>query len=69
MKYINPVYMALVRNGRRDLAYRWFKEFQAFYHPIAVVGLKKIILASITEEEQAMLGRLEKQVRMGSVKL
>lgn len=24
MKYINPVYQALVKNGRRDLAYKWF---------------------------------------------
>ena len=69
MKYINPVYMALVRNGRRDLAYRWFKEFQSFYHPIAVAGLKTIILATVTDGEQAMLDRLEQQVKGGHVKL
>lgn len=51
MKYINPVYQALVRYGRRDLAYRWFKEHQKFYHPIAVTGLKKVIFASISREE------------------
>lgn len=69
MKYINPVYLALVRNGRRDLAYRWFKEFQGFYHPIAVAGLKKIIFASISEEEQALLDRFENSLKSGAIKL
>jgi hypothetical protein len=44
MKYINPVYQALVKNGRRDLAYQYFILNQNFYHPIAIAGLRKIIL-------------------------
>ena len=43
MKYINPVYIALVKNGRRDLADQWFRENQNFYHPIAAANLRRII--------------------------
>ena len=44
MKYINPVYTALVKNNRNDLAYNWFIKNQNFYHPIAIAQLRKIIL-------------------------
>lgn len=27
MKYIDPIYQQLVRYGRRDLAFKWFKQF------------------------------------------
>ncbi len=51
MKYINPVYQALVRNGHRDIAVNWLNEFQNFYQSVAVIGLKKIIFSAISEEE------------------
>ncbi|CDW72343.1 peptidase family m1 containing protein [Stylonychia lemnae] len=69
MKYINPIYQQLVRYGRRDLAYKWFKQYQNFYHPLAIAGLKKIIFASATEEENLMLQRAEKAVNLGLIKL
>jgi len=36
MKYLNPIYIALVEYGHRDLALKWFNENKSFYHPIAV---------------------------------
>jgi hypothetical protein len=44
MKYILPVYSALVQNGRRDLAYQWFILNQNFYHPIALAKVRSIVL-------------------------
>ncbi len=55
MKYINPVYIALVRNGRRDLANKWFKENENFYHPIAAAGLRKIIYNSSDAKDIKLL--------------
>jgi len=46
MKYILPVYTALVQNGRRDLAYQWFIDNQNFYHPIALAKVRQIVLGS-----------------------
>jgi hypothetical protein len=59
MKYILPVYQALVANGRRDLAYQWFIENQNFYHPIALAKVRQIILTGVTlsEGEQELLNR------------
>eukprot|EP00347_Sterkiella_histriomuscorum_P012727 403367448 len=69
MKYINPIYQQLVRYGRRDLAYKWFSEFQNFYHPIAVAGLKKIIFASVDAEEEKLLNRTMKALASGRIRL
>jgi len=41
-----PVYTALVRNGKRSMAYKWFKDNESFYHPIAVNNIKKILMAT-----------------------
>lgn len=49
MKYLNPIYLALDRNGHRDLALKWFNENKNFYHPIAVNTLKRLL--DIKEEE------------------
>jgi len=57
MKYINPVYTALVKNGYRDLAYQWYMEKRDFYHPIAAAGLRKILLQSPNPVDEAMLQR------------
>lgn len=69
MKYINPVYIALVRNGRRDLANSWFKELENFYHPIAAAGLRKIIYNSISPKEEKMLAEVGELVRKGHIEL
>ena len=45
LKYLQPVYQALVQNGRRDLAYQWFISNQNFYHPIAVEAIRSIVLS------------------------
>jgi hypothetical protein len=69
MKYINPVYIALVRNGRRDLANQWFKELEGFYHPIAAAGLKKIIYNSVSPKEEQRLAEVQQMVLMGHIEL
>ncbi len=56
-KYILPVYSALVKNGYRSLAYKWFIERKDFYHPITVKKIRAIIFSSssfITEQELEM---------------
>lgn len=60
MKYINPIYQALVRNGHRDIAVNWFNEFANFYQAVAVIGLKKIIFSAITDDEELVLERVRK---------
>ena len=60
MKYINPVYIALVRNGRRDLADKWFRLNENFYHPIAAAGLRKIIYNSMEKEDMKLMERFKR---------
>jgi len=35
MKYLRPIYQALVDAGRKQDALSWFDEFKEKYHPIA----------------------------------
>jgi len=67
MKYINPVYIALVKNGRRDLANKWFKENESFYHPIAAANLRKIIYASVSEKDEHLISVFRESVKLGRV--
>jgi hypothetical protein len=69
MKYINPVYIALVRNGRRDLANKWFKEFENFYHPIAAAGLRKIIYNSVDQKDERLIQIAMESIELGRVVL
>jgi len=43
LKYLNPIYLALVESGQKDLAIKWFMENIDFYHPLAVISLKKML--------------------------
>lgn len=67
MKYINPVYIALVRNGRRDLADQWFRLNENFYHPIAAANLRKIIYNSISEKDERLIEVFMQTVQSGRV--
>jgi len=49
LKYLNPVYLALINSGQKDLAIQWFKENEGFYHPLAVSSLKKML--GLTEKK------------------
>ena len=51
MKYLNPIYRALLETDQRDLAVSWFCENKGFYHPLAIAALKKLL--SLTDEEFA----------------
>ena len=52
MKYLNPIYIALRDNGKRDLAITWLNENIGFYHPMAVVSVKKILGLSAAEPKE-----------------
>lgn len=43
MKYLNPIYRALLETNQKDLAVKWFNENIDFYHPLAVASLKKLL--------------------------
>ncbi|KAL4509919.1 hypothetical protein ABPG72_010112 [Tetrahymena utriculariae] len=43
LKMISPVYQALVDSNQKALAQQYFNEYQNFYHPIAVIAIKKIV--------------------------
>jgi len=67
MKYILPVYTALVQNGRRDLAYQWFIDNQNFYHPIALAKVRSLVLSggvsALSEKEQMLLARAAHNIK------
>jgi hypothetical protein len=69
MKYILPVYTALVQNGRRDLAYQWFIDNQNFYHPIALAKVRQIILGnnSLSAADKELIARAERAIASHSV--
>lgn len=69
MKYIIPVYQALVANGRRDLAYQWFIDNQNFYHPIALAKVRQIVLGNskLSDADKALLARAEFAIKTRSV--
>jgi len=56
LKYLQPVYRALVSTGRREVAYQWFVDNANFYHPIAIDSVRAIILQ--TKPSQATMERL-----------
>lgn len=51
LKYLNPIYRALVETGQKDLAIQWFKENEDFYHPLAVNSLSKLLGVNRAGEE------------------
>ena len=43
LKYLTPIYTALLASDQRDLAVKWLNENLNFYHPMAVASLKKLL--------------------------
>lgn len=43
MKYLTPIYTALLDTKQKSLAVKWFNENKNFYHPLAVDKLKALI--------------------------
>lgn len=43
MKYLTPIYTALLQSGQRELAIAWYNENVDFYHPYAVEQLKRLL--------------------------
>jgi hypothetical protein len=67
LKYLQPVYQALVQTGRRDLAYQWFILNQNFYHPIALDAIRAIVLSQ--QMSPATVERLQWAFKLRSVRL
>jgi len=59
MKYLNPIYRALLDTNQKDLAVKWFNESIDFYHPLAIASLKKLLGL---EEQKTYLGQLAEAV-------
>ena len=49
MKYLMPIYQALLDSDQKPLAVKWYNENVNFYHPYAVNKLAKMI--GITSEQ------------------
>jgi len=43
LKYLTPIYQALLDSNQKDTAIQWFEENIDFYHPLAVSSLKKLL--------------------------
>ena len=43
MKYLTPIYQALLKTNQRALAIKWYEENINFYHPYAVLQLAKLL--------------------------
>ena len=60
MKYLMPIYQALLDSNQKDVAVKWFNENITFYHPYCVNKLKKML--GITDEvHQQWLAEAEYQ--------
>ena len=53
LKYLKPVYQALLNTNQKDLAVQWFNENINFYHPTAVITLKRLLGIPTEEEEHS----------------
>jgi len=53
MKYLKPVYQALIDSDQHALAVTWYNENKDFYHPYAVLMLAKML--GISEDSHAPL--------------
>jgi hypothetical protein len=49
MKYLSPIYTALLKSGQKALALEWYNESESFYSPYAQVQLKRLIDSYSTE--------------------
>jgi len=43
LKYLNPIYRSLIDSGQKDVAIKWFRENEDFYHPLAISSLSKLL--------------------------
>ena len=43
LKYLTPIYQALLDAGKKDVATEWFHANEDFYHPMAVAKIAKLL--------------------------
>jgi len=58
LKYLTPIYTALMDGGHQETADKWFYENEDFYHPVAVSSLEKTL--GITEAKRHTPKHIEK---------
>jgi len=58
LKYLNPIYRALIDSNQKDTAIKWFRENEDFYHPLAVSSLSKLL--GLTGEDKKEKSLFEK---------
>ena len=63
MKYLMPIYQALLDSNQKDVAVKWYNENINFYHPYAVNKLAKMI-GITTDQHQTMLDNIEAQKKV-----
>ena len=50
LKYLSPIYQSLEDSGQHELGVQWLDENRAFYAPITVTGIEKILGIDTTEK-------------------
>jgi hypothetical protein len=53
MKYLQPIYQALLDSDKKDLALKWYHENINFYHPYCVKKVGDML--GVTEEQIAIM--------------
>lgn len=51
LKYLTPIYQALLDAGQKDMADAWYEENKNFYHPMASAKIAKMLGLSEIQEE------------------
>lgn len=65
MKYLTPIYKALLDSDQKDIAVQWFKENEDFYHPYAVDQLKQLLgLNEVQKKPVSLTEALYKSTQM-----
>lgn len=54
MKYLKPIYIAMIESGKKDTAIQWFNNNKNFYHPYSVSVLAKLLGVTSPEVRAAM---------------
>lgn len=58
MKYLQPIYQALIDTNQKDIAIQWYQENINFYHPYCIAKIAKML--GMTSEEVRALKTAQK---------
>lgn len=54
MKYLKPIYQALLDSNQRSVAEQWYHENIDFYHPYVVEQLQRLLDAHDKKEKEGL---------------